>query len=255
MAYISSWRFWLIVVLAFTTLACAGRAERRERREDARQERLERREQARQERAERQQRSRAERNQGGRQEAAADPAPPVERQTAAASFTPVAAPMAATAAAADASSKVIFMRVSKQSSSTNAALFDVTEPGAPKYIGTVNSATKLSYSLSPGLYTFMAVGETAEFMQATVVGGKTYYALVIPRANATRFSLEPVRQNELGGKEFSGWDRGTKMASSGAQQSYNASDAADKRQRYWSEWSKKSETQRAELTLNAEDGK
>ena len=146
------------------------------------------------------------------------------------------------------------MRVSKQSSSTNAVLFDVTEPGAPKYIGTVNSASKLSYSLNPGLYTFMAVGETAEFMQATVVGGKTYYALVIPRANATRFALEPVRQHEIGGKEFMSWDRSTKMAGA-SPQPQNASDAAEKRQRYWPEWSRKPESQRAEVTLNAEDGK
>ena len=251
MTDIRSWRLWVIVVLAFATLACAGRAERRERREQAREDRRERMEQRRAERQERAERSRAQREQP-----AAEPAPPrQQRQTAAASFTPVAAPGAAATMAADASSKVVFMRVSKQSSSVNAMLFDVSEPGAPKYIGTVNSATKLSYSLSPGLYTFMAVGETAEFMQATVVGGKTYYALVIPRANATRFALEPVRQHEIGGKEFTSWDRSTKMAGSTSQQSYNASDAADKRQKYWPEWSRKPESQRAELTLNAEDGK
>jgi len=250
MTAIRSWRFWVIVLLALTTLACAGRAERRERREQAREDRRERMEQRRAERAER---SRAQREQQPR-ETVAEPAPQ-QRQTAAASFTPVAAPVAATAMAADASSKVVFMRVSKQSSSVNALLFDVTEPGAPKYIGAINSASKLSYSLSPGLYTFMAVGETAEFMQATVVGGKTYYALVIPRANATRFALEPVRQHEIGGKEFTSWDRGTKMAGNDSPQSYNAADAAEKRQRYWPEWSKKPESQRAELTLNAEDGK
>jgi hypothetical protein len=253
MTDIRSWRFWVIVLLALTTLACAGRAERRERREQAREDRRERMEQRRAERQEQAERRRAQREQP--RETVAEPAPPAQRQTAAASFTPVAAPVAAATMAADASSKIVFMRVSKQSSSTNALLFDVSEPGAPKYIGTINSASKLSHSLSPGLYTFMAVGDTAEFMQATVVGGKTYYALVIPRANATRFALEPVRQHEIGGKEFTSWDRSTRMASNTSQQNYNASDAAEKRQRYWPEWSKKPESQRAELTLNAEDGK
>ncbi len=102
----------------------------------------------------------------------------------------------------------------------------------------------------------MVVGETAEFMQATVVGGKTYYALVIPRSGARRFAIEPVRKQEIGGKEFQSWDRGTKQMSAGAQpQGYNASDAAEKRVRYWQEWIKKSESQRAELTINEEDGR
>jgi hypothetical protein len=245
MTYIRSWRFWVIVLLALTTLACGGRSERRERREQAREDRLERQER---QRAERQQRRESQRD-GGRQEAAAEPPP---RQSTAATFTPVAAAPAA-AAAADGSSKIVFMRVSKQTSSVNAALFDVTEPGAPKYIGTVNSAAKLSYSLSPGLYTFMAVGETAEFLQATVTAGKTYYALVIPRSNATSFRLEPVRQNEIGGKEFTSWDRSTKMASSASGQP--PADAAEKRQKYWQEWMRKSASQRAEFTLNADDGK
>ena len=65
-----------------------------------------------------------------------------------------------------------------------------------------------------------------------------------------------VRKHELGGKEFQGWDRGTRQMPAGAQpMGYNASDAAEKRVRYWQDWSKKSESQRAELTINAEDGR
>jgi hypothetical protein len=174
------------------------------------------------------------------------------RQTAAASFTPVAVPV--TAAAADASSKLVFMRVSKQSSGTDAMLFDVTDAGGPRFIGTVGAAAKLSYPLNPGLYTFMVVGETAEFMQANIAGGKTYYALVIPKAGAKRYAIEPVRQNEIGGKEFASWDRGTKPMSGGAG-TYNAADAAEKRSRHWAEWVRKAESERAELTINAEDGR
>ena len=255
MGNVRSWQFWVIVLLALSTLACAGR---RERREQAREERRERLEQRRAERQEALERRRAERERQV-QQAASEPTPPAApppaepaRQTAAQSFTPVSVPVAA--AAADASSKVVFMRVSKQTSGVNAALFDVTEPGAPKYIGTVGSASKLAYPLNPGVYTFMAVGDTAEFMQATIAGGKTYYALVIPRSGAKRFTIEPVRQNEIGGSEFVNWDRGTRTAAN-TQQSYNAAEVAEKRERYWQEWSRKSQSQRAELTLNAEDGK
>lgn len=241
----SSWKFWVIVALALGTLACAGR---RERREQVREDRRERAEQRRAERAEMLEQKRAQREQARAVEApVAAPPPPVPVAVAAPPPAPVAA---------DASSRVVFMRVSKQSGGIDASLFDVSEPGEPRFIGVVSNASKVSYSLKPGLYTFMVVGETAEFMQATVMGGKTYYALVIPRSGARRFAMEPVRKNEIGGKEFQGWDRSTKLTPSGAQpQGTNASDAAEKRVRYWQEWIKKSETQRAELTINEEDGR
>ena len=248
MLRLSSWKFWVIIALALGTLACAGR---RERREQAREERRERLEQRRAERAELLEQRRAQREQARAVEApVAAPPPPVT--VAVAAPPPPPAPVAA----ADAGSRVVFMRVSKQSSGVDASLFDVTEPGPPKFIGVVNNASKVSYPLKPGLYTFMVVGETAEFMQATVLGGKTYYALVIPSAGAKRFVIEPVRKNEIGGKEFQGWDRSTRPMPAGAQpQGYNASEAAEKRVRYWQDWSKKTEAQRAELTINAEDGR
>jgi len=243
MTNVRSWQFWVIIALALATMACAGRRERRE-------ERRERAEQRRAERAELLAQRRAQREAQSQPRAVEEPAPPPPATVVAVSSAPAAA------AVADATSQVVFMRVSKQSAGTTAALFDVTEPGEPKYIGTVGPSTKLSYALKPGLYTFMAVGDTAEFMQAAIVGGRTYYALVIPRSGAKRFTVEPVRRDELGGTEFAGWDRGTRIASSAARsQAYDAADAADKRSRYWTQWSKKSEAQRAELTLNAEDGR
>lgn len=256
---LGSWRFWVILLLALTTLACAGRAERRERREQAREDRRERMEQRRAERREMLEQRRAQRETQPEPQAAAEPAPqPQPQPRPAASPAPqrVATAPAAAAAADDGSSRIIFMRVSKQSSSTNASLFDVTEAGEPKFIGNVNAGTKISYSLSPGIYTFMVMGETADFMQATIVGGKTYYALVIPRSGATRFAIEPVRRNEIGGKEFGTWDRGTKMMTgTGSAQAFNAAEVAEKRNRYWQDWSKKAPGERAELTINAEDGR
>jgi len=255
MTYIGSWKFWVIIALAIGTLACAGRAERRERREMAREERRERAEQRRAERTRMTEERRAQRDVAP-EPRAAEPAPSAgaqpTRQTAAASFAPIAAPV--TAASVDGSSKLVFMRVSKQSSGIDAMLFDVTDAGGPRFIGTVGAAAKLSYPLNPGLYTFMVVGETAEFMQANIAGGKTYYALVIPKAGAKRYAIEPVRQNEIGGKEFATWDRGTKPMSGGAG-TYNAADAAEKRSRHWSEWVRKAESERAELTINTEDGR
>ena len=258
MANFGSWKFWVIVALALGTLACAGRAERRERREVAREERRERMAEERMQRAE-QRRARRDGQHQQPQQAAEQPAEraaptPTPARTPAPAVVAVSAPQAAAVMATD-ESKMVFMRVSKQSGGSDAALFDVTEPGEPKYIGTVGAASKFTYSFKPGLYTFMVVGETAEFMQASLLGGRTYYALIIPKSGAKRFALEPVRQHELGGKEFAGWDRGTKTTNGGAQ-ALSAAEASEKRVRYWqSDWMKKSESQRAELTLNAEDGR
>src|SRR5260221_8001784 len=152
----SSWKFWVIVALALGTLACAGR---RERREEAREARRERTEQRRAERAEMLEQKRAQREQARAVEApVAAPPPPV--LAVAAPPPPPPAPVAA----ADAGSRVVFMRVSKQSGGIDASLFDVSEPGEPKFIGMVNNASKVSYSLKSGLYPLMVVGETAEFM-------------------------------------------------------------------------------------------
>ena len=255
MVNVTSWKFWVIVVLALGTLACAGR---RERREQAREDRRERAEQRRAEREQRYEEQRAQRAAQPQQRAAESAEQPVQRPAPPPKAVAVAAPPPARPAPvvdADATAKLIFFRPSKQSSGVEAALFDVTEPGEPRFIGTVTPASKFSYALKPGLYTFMVVGETAEFMQATVVGGKTYYALVIPKSGARRFAIEPVRQHEIGGKDFASWDRGTRSVD-GAVKAYEAGDAAEKRVRYWQQdWMKKSDAQRAELTLNAEDGR
>ena len=41
----------------------------------------------------------------------------------------------------------------------------------------------------------------------------------------------------------------------GSAGAYNAADAAEKRSRYWQEWVRKAESERAELTINTEDGR
>jgi hypothetical protein len=163
------------------------------------------------------------------------------------------------AAAADA--KVVFMRVTNSAGNAAASIFDVTSSGEPKFVGIVRPFNKLAYPVRAGQYTFMVVSDAADFMQATVIGGKTYYALVTPRADASkaRFSFKPVRGDELGGSQFAGWERNTRMVTNTpttlAWARENAANISDKRDRWWPEWSSKSEAQRASQSLNAEDGR
>jgi len=257
MTNVRSWKFWVIIALALTTLACAGR---RERREDAREERRERAEERRAQRAERTDSRRAESRRTERASDEVKTAPaaqPAAQTTQAATFQPIStAPVAAAAEA-----KVVFMRATNYGGNVAASLFDVTSSGEPKFIGILRPQNKIEYPVRQGQYTFMVVSEAADFMQATVVGGKTYYALITPRMGAwkARFSFKPLRADDVDGAQFAAWDRGTRIVTNtSATLSWardNAASVADKRDRWWPEWSSKPESQRASQTLNAEDGR
>lgn len=254
MTNVGSWKFWVIIALALTTLACAGRRERREDRRERAEERRERAEQR-----------RAERNEPRRSERASDDAassqPPAQSTAQsngqAATFQPIST--APTAAAGE--SKVVFMRAANYAFAVAASLFDVTDSGEPKFIGIVRAHNKIVYPVTPGQHTFMVVSEAADFMQATVVGGKTYYALITPRMGAwkARFSFRPVRASELDSAQFASWDRGTRVVTNTPSTldwaQANAASVANKRDRWWPEWSSKPESSRASQTLNAEDGR
>lgn len=246
MTTLGSWRFWVVIALALTTLACAGR---RERREEARQDRLERREAARTERGQRTEQRRAEREGRSSDEAKVTQAAPALKPTSAAP------------AAAVVESSLVFMRATSYGGNVAASVFDVTEPGEAKFIGIVRPWNKLVYPVKPGIRTFMVISEAADFMQADVAGGKTYYALITPRMGAwkARFSFKPVRAGELDGSQFQTWERQTRLVkntpSSLAWARENAASVADKRDRYWPEWNSKSEAQKDSQTLRAEDGR
>jgi hypothetical protein len=154
-------------------------------------------------------------------------------------------------------SMVVFMRSSFMGAAISASVFDVSGPET-KFIGIVNNGTKVGYPVKPGQHTFMVVSESADFLQANVVPGKTYYAMVTPRMGAfkARFSFKPVRQ---GDGDFTGANSGTSfVVNSPESQNWaaqNAADIASKRTQYWSDWSNKPASDRAAQTLNAEDGR
>jgi hypothetical protein len=157
-------------------------------------------------------------------------------------------------------SLVVFMRPSGFGQAIAASVFDVSGPET-KFIGIVNYGSKVAYAVKPGEHTFMVVSEAADFMQAKVAAGRTYYALVTPRPGLwkARFSFRPVRQHELDGGEFAGWSSATQFVENSPQTLnwavQNAVDVNSKRSQYWPEWSAKPDVQRASQTLNDQDGK
>lgn len=157
-------------------------------------------------------------------------------------------------------SMVVFMRSSFVGSAISASVYDVSTPET-KFIGIINNGTKIAYPVGQGTHTFMVVSEAADFMQVTALPARTYYAMVTPRMGAwkARFSFRPLRQNELSGSDFAGWNSGTHFVVNSPETLnwavQNQADVASKRNQYWVEWSNKPASDRATQTLNADDGR
>lgn len=84
---------------------------------------------------------------------------------------------------------VVFLRPARFLGDGNLAfLYD-----GDKYVGTSASKTKIPYQADPGKHLFMVVGESADFMEADLAEGRTYYAVVQIRPGlfGGRFSLQP----------------------------------------------------------------
>ena len=159
---------------------------------------------------------------------------------------------------------VVFMRSSMVGSMIKTSLYEVTN-GETKFIGIMKNKNKITYEATPGNHTFMVVSEAADFMEANVVAGKTYYSMVTPRTGAwkARFSLIPVRNDgttdfNTDSKKFAKWKKKTKAASmtekSKAWYEKHKASVESKRAKYWQKWQEKSPEDKAARTLNANDG-
>jgi len=87
---------------------------------------------------------------------------------------------------------VVFYRSSAFGGAVQSSVFDITTD-PPGFIGIVSTGMKLAYAAPPGRRRFMVIGESADFMDADLLAGRTYYALVAPRIGVwkARFSLRP----------------------------------------------------------------
>lgn len=160
--------------------------------------------------------------------------------------------------------QVIFLRSTFVGSAIQSSIYDVTV-GDPKFIGILSNDTKLSHTVGPGKHVFMVVSEAADFMEANVDAGKTYFSMVTPRMGAwvARFSMHPVRNGGQGefqysSERFQGWLARTKFVENTAE-SYawfeaSRADIKSKQEKYWVVWKQKAPEALAERTLNTDDG-
>ncbi|WP_159016675.1 hypothetical protein [Cognatiluteimonas profundi] len=175
------------------------------------------------------------------------------------------APSVATAAMPQAGkAMVVFMRPSNYGGAIQASVYDATRP-AQEFIGIVSGNTKIAYQADPGKHLFMVVGENADFLNATLDAGKTYYVLVSPRMGMwkARFSLLPIHNDPAAkystrSADFAKWQAGTrwvqKTPAADAWYLDNAANVTSKRADYMQRWNTASAEQQAELTLLPGDG-
>ena len=167
-------------------------------------------------------------------------------------------------AAASDTAQVVFMRDAYTGKAIVSSLYEVTD-GKTQFIGVMANGTKIAYPTTPGKHTFMVVSEAADFMEADLVAGKTYYALVTPRMGLwkARFSLwpisnEPDAAHSLKSKNFKGWVEDTDLVTNSPKSLawYERVKASveKKRAEYWPVWQEKSAADVAARTLKPTDG-
>ncbi len=160
--------------------------------------------------------------------------------------------------------QIVFMRYSFVGSAINASLYDVSEEGT-EFLGILSNAKKIAYKTTPGKHTFMVVSEAADFMEANLLPGKTYYSIVTPRMGAwkARFSLWPIRNDadsryNVYSEEFKKWQDETILMTNTKEAhnwyESNKGSVQTKKLKYWPVWEKKSPAALSERTLNPEDG-
>jgi hypothetical protein len=101
---------------------------------------------------------------------------------------------------------IVFMRPSGFGFAIQSSVFDVTD-GNPDFIAVLPAKAKVAHYSKPGQRRFMVIGESADFMDATLDPGKVYYALVTPRMGLwkARFSLRAVDGATVRTTEFDDW--------------------------------------------------
>ena len=160
-------------------------------------------------------------------------------------------------------SQVVFIRSAFIGKAIQASVYDITS-GTPEFIGIVSNDTKVSYMTSPGEHMFMVVGESADFLKANVLEGKTYYSVVSPRIGfwKARFSMHPVRNDESAkfkyhSKDFKEMLSDSLFVEGGAKAKQwainNANSISSKMNKYLPEWKLKAVEKQQAATIEVMD--
>jgi hypothetical protein len=159
---------------------------------------------------------------------------------------------------------LVIMRPSFYGGAIAASVYDITGDQT-KLIGVLGPKDKIAYQVDAGAHRFMVVAENADFMEATLEAGKTYYAVVRARPGVwkARFSLLPIHatsadQYNLQGAEFKEWNDKSEWVErterADAWFAEHGANVEEKKHDYLQKWDRMEANDKAELILHAEDG-
>jgi len=144
-------------------------------------------------------------------------------------------------------------------------LFEVVD-GELNFIGALAAGSKIAYETTPGQKVFMASGNSgaADFMLGSLAGGKIYYSVVTINPWIGSLIPRPVKANanerevSMATPEFASWVKDTKLYAPKAEAKDWFSREKDRLQDvykdYWARFQRKTPEEKAERTLNPEDG-
>lgn len=135
---------------------------------------------------------------------------------------------------------MVFFRSSFFGGAIQSSVFNVTK-GDADFIGIVSAGKKVAYAAPPGKQRYMVIGESADFMDANTIAGKTYYVRVRPRVGVwkARFSMRPIPVSDAGLKEEVGgcqWVENTPASHGWAKE--NMASITEKQKKYIERWLK-----------------
>jgi hypothetical protein len=123
----------------------------------------------------------------------------------------------------------------------------------------------VAYQAEPGVHRFMVIAENADFVDATLEAGKTYYILVSPRMGAwkARFSLLPIHPDAKAeyntqSADFKKWMANTNVVEATESNvrwyEKNKASIEEKKADYLRKWTVMLPVDKAVLTIHPEDG-
>jgi hypothetical protein len=152
---------------------------------------------------------------------------------------------------------IVFMRPSGFAPAIQSSVFELMGDD-PKLIGIIAAKKKVGYYAEPGEHLFMVIGESADFLEASIQAGKTYYVLVTPRMGVwkARFSLKPIHKYTPEADKLEEWTRDChwveKTIDSDQWAEANKPSIQSKKVKYMETWLQRPENQRPALRI--EDG-
>jgi hypothetical protein len=159
---------------------------------------------------------------------------------------------------------VVFFRASAYGAAIASSVYSAPDDSTT-FLGIVRYKDKVAVQMDPGQHRFMVIAENADFIDAELEAGKTYYVLISPRMGMwkARFSLFPIHdastdEYNVQSPQFKQWMTKTAFVEIGpaAQAWYDENKASveEKKADYLQKWNKMLPKDRAELVLHPQDG-